>query len=206
MFFRWYAGTKQESPTRKQQWKFQKKSWCKRRHLQTVPVLFPQRVKARKHLHPSDNGEWTERQPGKHVYTFNCEGWPYPTLPNPTLHVKDDPSQVNRPQLWVALMCPNAHQHVAPPHVLPCQLLCLFMYCVLVGSPIPSSNPPPPPHTPIPRSSTSRICSARQTGTPLPPLPLCLHLPHHCISICSSPGANNAIHTTHHKKYKCKYK
>ena len=161
--------------------------------MQTVPVCFHQRVKARKHLHPSDNGEWTERQPGKHVYTFNCEGWPYPTLPNPTLHVKDDPSQVNRPQLWVALMCPNAHQHVAPPHVLPCQLLCLFMYCVLVGSPpppIPSSNPHPSP-PPLPASALP--------DRPAPPLPLCFHIPHHCISICSPPGANNITtpqHTT----------
>ena len=60
-------------------------------------------------------------------------------------------------------MCPNAHQHVAPPHVLPCQLLCLFMYCVLVGS--------TPPQTPIPLLlHFPHLLCQTDRHPPLPPL------------------------------------
>ena len=63
-------------------------------------------------------------------------------------------------QLRVALMCPNAHQHVAPAHVSVATLVPIHVLCV--GRVTLHAPPCPPVHP-----STSRICPTRQTGTPV---------------------------------------
>ena len=132
-------------------------------------------TRAGKHLHRSDNGE---RQPekagaGKHVYVH--------------VWLKDDPLPSNSTrstllQPGVALMCPNAHQHVGAPHVL-ASVRIVTMYASSWREspsyrPLPASASPdrPAPHLLAPLFPVFQ-CSKFQCTAP--------HLPSPLVSICS---------------------
>ena len=91
-------------------------------------------------------------------------------------------------QLRVALMCPNAHQHVAPAHVSVPTLVPIHVLCV--GRVTLHAPPCPPVHP-----STSRICPTRQTGTP------CFSNPRSCVSTCCSRWKQHQEQITQHTKH-----